>query len=218
MASTILYEEIRPGAASMSTEKQTDGFVYLKGLFIQGDVRNHNGRVYPRDEIARAVQSVNARIADLRAKTGNEKACIAGELDHPEGLNINFANVSHGITEMHLQGSDGYGTMRVMNEGAGLIAKGAIDIGIPVGVSSRGSGNVGGDGRVSEFEIVTIDLVINPSAPDAFPKVSLSEALMRNRHGREFLQLTEAARLDRAAQKYIQKEVEAFLLELKEKI
>lgn len=217
MTSTILYEKILPDSGNISTEK-TDGFVYLKGLFIQGDVRNHNGRIYPRDEIARAVQSVNARIADLTARRNGEKACIAGELDHPEGLNINFANVSHGITEMHLVGADGHGTMRLMNEGCGLIAKGAIEIGIPVGVSSRGTGNVTGDGRVSEFEIVTVDLVINPSAPDAFPKVSLSEALMRNRHGREFMMLSEAARHDRAAQKFIQKEVEAFLLELKSKI
>jgi hypothetical protein len=214
----ILYEELRPGTFPINTGKEEDGFVYLKGLFIQGDVRNHNGRIYPRDEISRAVDSVNQRINELKQKTGNPKACIAGELDHPEGLNINFKDISHGITEMHLNGADGYGTMRVMNEGNGLIAKSAIDIGIPVGVSSRGSGNVGSDGRVSDFEIVTIDLVINPSAPDAFPKVSLSEALMKTRHGREYNKLTEAARFDHSAQKYLRETIMKALLEIKEKI
>lgn len=212
-----LFEVINPGSAQMITESDGKEFMYLKGLFIQGEYRNHNGRIYPHEEIAKAVSNLNSRIEELKKRSG-PMACIAGELDHPDSMNINFDRISHGITEMRLVGNDGHGTMRIMNEGLGRVAKGAMEIGIPVGVSSRGSGNVGGDGRVSDYDIVTIDLVINPSAPDAYPRMSLSESLNRSKSGQEIKRLSDFVREDRSAQKFLQAEVTNFLKQLVNKI
>ena len=209
----ILIEEILPEKKPLELmeqdEKDGDGFYYLKGLFIEGEVRNHNGRVYPRDEIARAVDAVNERIA----KNGP----IPGELDHPEGLNVNYERISHVITEMRLEGSNGVGIMRINPEGPGKQVIGTIKIGMQPGVSSRGSGNIGHDGRVSDFDIVTVDIVANPSAPNAYPEVSIGES--RN----EFCDLktgrcqtvAEWARRDEEAQKYFRKEINKFLAEVR---
>ena len=209
MTKLFLSESILAERKPVLTES-AGGFVYLKGLFLEGEVQNHNGRRYPREEIANAVARMNQHI--------QEKGPIPGELDHPEGLNINYDRIRHLITHITVEGANGIGTMKVINAGLGLIVKGTVEAGMQVGVSSRGSGNVGGNGVVSEFDIVTIDIVANPSAPNALPRASLSEALMANPHGREALTLSQWAHNDPEAQKYLTREINKFLVDIRDRV
>lgn len=136
---------------------------YLNGIFIQGEIQNLNGRIYPREEIAKAVQDLSEQI---KLHGG-----VLGELDHPDTLVINVHNVSHMITEIHMEGNDGVGKMKILsNTPSGKIVEGLLMDGVPLGVSSRGSGNVDEwSSRVSDFEIITVDIVATPSAQDARP-------------------------------------------------
>src|SRR5690606_33608661 len=113
-------------------------------------------------------------------KTGDT---ILGELDHPPELTINLDRVSHKITEMWLQGNNGYGKLKIIDKvPMGQIARGLLESGVKLGVSSRGSGNVSNSGIVSDFEIVTVDIVAQPSAPDAYP-TSIYESLFNMKGG-----------------------------------
>lgn len=211
--SQFLTETIDPSRKAVVSEaKEENGqkFWYLSGLFLEGEIENHNGRVYPRDEIARAVKDLNERIA--------QNGPVAGELDHPEGVNINFDRIAVAITEMSMDGNNGVGKMRVIPAGLGLILEGAIKAGIRVGVSSRGSGHVGPDGRVSDFDIVTVDAVINPSAPNARPAATLSEQVLRNQYGREAASLTQYVHDDPVAQKYLEREMIKFLTSIRDEV
>ena len=136
---------------------------YLNGIFIQGEIQNLNGRNYPRHEIAHAVEDLQEQI---KLHGG-----VLGELDHPDTLVINVHNVSHMITEIHMEGNDGVGKMKILsNTPSGKIVEGLLMDGVPLGVSSRGSGNVDDwSNQVSDFEIITVDIVAAPSAQDARP-------------------------------------------------
>lgn len=204
-----LLEYIEPLRRPLIIEGTKDGNLYLKGLFIQGDIRNHNGRIYPLSEISRAVGTLTEKI---KVQGG-----VLGELDHPEGLNINLPNVSHAITEMGMDGANGIGKLRVLANKNGEIVRSICESGVQLGVSSRGSGSVGNDGRVSEFEIITIDIVANPSAPDAHPQ-AIIESLFNNRHGREAHRLAGYLREDRAAQKYYAKAIKDYLTEVRDEL
>ncbi len=207
----LLTETIEAASKPLVAEAaddQGEKFFYLKGLFLEGEKQNHNGRVYPGEEITTAVTQLNERIQ----KVGP----VPGELDHPEGLNINYDRISHVITGMEMNGANGMGTMRVINAGMGLIVGATIKAGMQVGVSSRGSGNIDGSGRVSDFDIVTVDVVANPSAPNAYPQASLAESLAGNRHGKEAMMLTEFVKHDPAAQKYFEQEITRFLTDVRD--
>lgn len=180
-------------------------FLYLKGLFLQGEARNRNGRVYPREEIARAISEMASRI--------QSHGPIPGELDHPEGLNMNFDRASHAITEVRMEGNDGFGVIKVADNHLGNQIRSMVEVGVRVGVSSRGSGSIDHDGRVSDFGIVTIDAVLQPSAPNAYP-TPVIEAFQQNRYGKEAAKLLETARNDPAAQKYFERELRKFLSDI----
>ncbi len=196
--SIILNEHMTFGQARIIQEQDDGKNLYLKGCFIQGDVRNHNGRIYPLREISSAVGKMNEKI-----KAGHP---ILGECDHPSELTVSLKNVSHVITEINLEGADGVGKMKILDTEYGKLARTLIEAGIPLGVSSRGSGNVDGSGMVSDFEIVTIDLVATPSAPDAYPR-AIYEALGFRHGGDKVETLVEAVRRDPKAQKYLEKSV-----------
>jgi hypothetical protein len=204
----LLIETISPKSNPVQLVNEAEGStgkITLKGLAIQGDVKNHNGRIYPSGEIRKAVNEINAKI--------EQDGPILGECDHPDGLNINLDRVSHIIKKMWLDesGTNGMAEFEVIHDvGLGQIIAGIIKHGVKLGVSSRGTGSVGSDGRVSDFDMVTIDIVANPSAPNAFPKPILESALM-DRNGREALKLTEAVRHDPKAQKYFQKSLLSFV-------
>ena len=170
--------------------------LYLKGICIQGGVRNANQRVYPVNEISRAVNTLNAQI-----KGGYS---VLGEVDHPEGLNVNLDRVSHMITEMWMDGPNGYGKLKIIPTPMGQLIQTMIQNGVKLGVSSRGSGNVkdDGSGEVSEFEIITVDAVAQPSAPGAYP-TPIYEHLMDTRGGYKALQLAQELKGDTKAQKYL---------------
>ena len=112
--------------------------LYLKGICIQGGVRNANQRVYPVNEIGRAVKTLNDQI------TGGYS--VLGEVDHPEGLNINLDRVSHMITNMYMDESNGYGKMKNLPTPMGNLVSTMIKSGVNLGVSSRGRGNEKEDG------------------------------------------------------------------------
>ena len=170
--------------------------LYMKGICIQGGVRNANQRVYPVQEIARAVKTLNEQI--------HGGYSVLGEVDHPDDLKINLDRVSHMITEMWMEGPNGYGKMKILPTPMGKLIETMITSGVKLGVSSRGSGNVreDGSGEVSDFEIITIDVVAQPSAPGAYP-TPIYEHLMNTKGGFRSLQIAQEVRNDPKAQQYL---------------
>ena len=170
--------------------------LYLKGICIQGGVKNANQRVYPVTEIGRAVNTLNDQI------TGGYS--VLGEVDHPEGLNINLDRVSHMITEMWMDGPNGYGKLKVLPTPMGQIVQTMLESGVKLGVSSRGSGNVteDGSGQVSDYEIITVDVVAQPSAPGAYP-TPIYEHLLNTRGGYKAMNLARELEGDTKAQGYL---------------
>lgn len=180
--------------------------LFMRGIFIQGGVKNHNQRVYPVNEIRSAVDQLNECL-----RRGES---ILGEADHPEELNINLDRVSHMITEMYMDGANGIGKLKVLPTPMGNIVRTLLESGVKLGVSSRGSGNVTDNGEVSDFEIVTVDVVARPSAPEAYPR-AVYEAYNRSRRGPVVEDLAEAVRHDPKAQKYLAKELLDWINNLK---
>ena len=181
--------------------------LYLKGIMIQGGVRNANQRVYPVNEIGRAVKTLNDQI------TGGYS--VLGEVDHPEGLNINIDRVSHMITETWMDGDNGYGKLKILPTPMGNLVKTMLEAGVKLGVSSRGSGNVAEDGSntVSDFEIITVDVVAQPSAPGAYP-TPIYETLMNARGGMKAWELAQATKHDIKAQKYLKESLISMISKL----
>jgi hypothetical protein len=205
--SRMLLEYIRPDAAQLTLlESNGSKDICMAGLFIQGDVQNQNGRVYPAEEIARAVQTVTERL--------HKGETVMGELDHPEELQINLDRVSHFITEMKVDGSNGYGKLKLVETPMGNIARALIQAGAKLGVSSRGSGNVGDNGRVSDFEMITVDIVAQPSAPDAYPK-TIYESLFNMRGGEVIHRMATEAVHDPKAHTQLAKDILSLIRELK---
>jgi hypothetical protein len=174
--------------------------LYMKGICIQGGVKNANQRVYPVSEIAKAVKTLNDQL------TGGYS--VLGEVDHPQDLKINLDRVSHLITEMWMDGPNGYGKLKVLPTPMGQLVKTMLESGVKLGVSSRGSGNVreDGSGQVSDFEIVTVDIVAQPSAPGAYP-TPIYEHLMNNKGGNQAFNLAKEIRQDPKAQKFLKEQL-----------
>ena len=138
---------------------------------------------------------------------------VLGEADHPDDLNINLDRVSHMITNMSMKGNDGIGKLKMLPTPMGNICKTLLESGVRLGVSSRGSGNVDGNGNVSDFEIITVDIVANPSAPEAYPD-PIYEQIMNHRRGSTIWDVANAVRYDTKAQKHLQTEVINFIKDL----
>ena len=169
--------------------------LYLKGIAIQGGIRNANQRVYPVDEIERAVKTLNDQL-----QSGYS---VLGEVDHPDDLKVNLDRVSHMITQMWMEGPNGYGKMKILPTPMGNLIRTMLESGVKLGVSSRGSGNVDEmSGRVSDFEIITVDVVAQPSAPGAYP-TPVYEHIMNTRGGNRALNVSREVKEDPKAQKYI---------------
>ena len=168
--------------------------LHMKGIFIQGGVKNANQRVYPVEEIGRAVTTLNEQIA--------EGYSVCGEVDHPEGININLDRVSHLITDMWMDGANGFGKLKILPTPMGNLVKTMLESGVKLGVSSRGSGEVDGSGNVNGFEIITVDVVAQPSAPGAYP-TPIYEHLMNERGGYKAFLTSKEVTGDPKAQKYI---------------
>lgn len=208
--SRYLRENLTFDRASMVVESIKEGemkALYMKGIFIQGGVKNANERVYPVSEIERAVEDVNRQLRE-----GNS---ILGEVDHPDDLKINLDRVSHMINSMWMDGPNGYGKLKILPTPMGQLVSTMLESGVKLGVSSRGSGNVDdATGKVSDFEIVTVDIVAQPSAPNAYPK-AIYEGLMNMRHGHRVLDNIKGADKDARVQKFLKEEVIRLIKDLK---
>jgi hypothetical protein len=203
-----LREHLTFDQARMVTETDADGKdLYMKGICIQGGVKNANSRVYPVNEIQDAVSTLNEQI--------NQGMSVLGEVDHPDDLKVNLDRVSHMVTEMWMDGPNGYGKLKVLPTPMGNLVKTMLESGVKLGVSSRGSGNVKeSSGDVSEFEIVTIDVVAQPSAPDAYP-TAIYEGLLNMRGGHQLLGIAAEVRENQQAQKYLKEGILRLIKDLK---
>lgn len=207
-----LRENLSYDKANIVVENITDNTsgtktLFMRGIFIQGDLRNQNGRIYPVNEIRKAVDNLNTQIS--------EGYSVLGEVDHPDDLKINLDRVSHMIENMWMDGANGFGKLKILPTPMGQLVKTMLESGVKLGVSSRGSGTVNDtDGRVSDFEMITIDIVAAPSAPNAYPK-AIYESMMNMKHGHKLLEIAKEASGNKRVQKYLGEEVKRLITELK---
>lgn len=191
----------------MESDDKDGKNLYLKGIAIQGGIRNANQRVYPVDEIESAVKTLNDQIQNGYS--------VLGEVDHPDDLKVNLDRVSHMITNMWMEGPNGYGKFKILPTPMGNLIRTMLEAGVKLGVSSRGSGNVDEmSGKVSDFEIITVDVVAQPSAPGAYP-TPVYEHLMNARGGYRAFQVAQEVKADPKAQKYLQESLMQIIKGLK---
>ena len=140
--------------------------LYIEGIFLQGDIKNRNGRMYPCETLAKEVGRYNEQFV--------QKGRALGELGHPDGPSINLDRVSHKITSLRQEGTNFIGRAQILSTPMGQIAKSLLDEGVKLGVSSRGMGSLREDRNGikivgEDFMLATAaDIVADPSAPDAF--------------------------------------------------
>ena len=207
---TVLIERLTHNQANVTSRivegEEGNKSMFMEGIFVQGNVKNANQRVYPVKEIAKAVENVQGRIKDGFP--------VLGECDHPPELTVNVDRVSHIIENMWMDGPNGLGKLKIVPTPMGNIIRTLIESGATLGVSSRGSGEVDNNGNVSNYEIITVDIVAQPSAPEAYPK-AIYEGLMNMNGGYDTWKLAQNVQHDKSAQKYLSKEIVKFIRELK---
>lgn len=147
-----------------STENGKKGY-FIEGVFMQGDVKNRNGRIYPSQILEKEMDRYNTDFIKTKR--------ALGELGHPNGPQINGDRVSHLITEMKRDGSNFVGKAKILSTPMGEIVKTFIDEGVKVGVSTRGLGSVkptkeGIMEVQNDFHLATVDIVTDPSGPNCF--------------------------------------------------
>jgi len=208
MSNIYLKEHLNHSMANMIVESSNDGKdLYMKGICIQGGVKNANERVYPVTEIESAVTTLNEQVSGGYS--------VLGEVDHPDDLKINLDRVSHMIENMWMDGPNGCGKLKILPTPMGQLVKTMLESGVKLGVSSRGSGNVNEDsGQVSDFEMITVDIVSQPSAPNAYP-TAIYEGLMNMKGGHNVLEMAREAGGDAKVQRYLKSEVLKLIRELK---
>ena len=192
-----LSEQLSFDQAKIVLESDDEGgkkSLHLNGICIQGDIRNANQRIYSSQEIGKAVKTLNEQISGGYS--------VLGEVDHPQDLSINLDRVSHMITKMWMDGPNGYGKLKILPTPMGQLIQSMLEAGVKLGVSSRGSGEVDGSGNVQGFEIITVDVVAQPSAPGAYP-TPVYEHLMNTLGGNKALNISKEVQGDPKAQKYI---------------
>ena len=204
----VLSEHLTFDQAKVVVESSNEGKdLYMKGICIQGNVKNANQRVYPTFEISKAVQKISDTIAGGQS--------VLGEVDHPEDLKINLDRVSHMLTNMYMDGNNGYGKLKILPTPMGKLVETMLQSGVKLGVSSRGSGNVDETtGNVSDFDIITVDVVAQPSAPNAYP-TPIYESLLNMKHGHKVLEVAKAVREDDKAQRHLKDGVIQLIKDLK---
>ena len=161
----LITEEIQKAEYIVEESKDGKKNYAIKGIFMQADVKNRNGRVYPQEVLQREVVRYNREFIN--------KNRAFGELGHPEGPTVNLERVSHMIKSLYPDGKNFMGEAKVLDTPYGKIVKNLIDEGAKLGVSSRGMGTLyqrGGANYVKDdFYLATAaDIVADPSAPDAF--------------------------------------------------
>ncbi len=160
----LIAEEIT-NVEFLTEEKNGKKSHYIEGIFLQGEIKNRNGRMYPLHVLQQEV----AKYDQKSIKTGR----ALGELGHPDGPSINLDRVSHKITRLEQDGSNFVGRAKILDTPMGSIAKNLLDEGVKLGVSSRGMGSIRRENNCNviqdDFMLSTAaDIVADPSAPDAF--------------------------------------------------
>ena len=161
----LIREEIET-VEFVTEEKNGKKSLYIEGVFLQGNIKNRNGRMYPMETLAKEVNRYN----ESNVVTGR----ALGELGHPDGPTVNLDRVSHKITSLRESGSNFIGKAKILDTPMGQIAKSLIGEGVKLGVSSRGIGSLkptkeGFNVVGEDFMLATAtDIVADPSAPDAF--------------------------------------------------
>ena len=161
----LIREEIETAKVTITEGKNGKKSHFIEGVFLQGEIKNRNGRMYPISTLQREAASYNSKYI--------EKGRALGELGHPDGPTINLDRVSHLITSLKQEGNNYVGKARLLDTPMGNIAKNLIDEGVKLGVSSRGLGTIrerdGVKVVMDDFMLATAaDIVADPSAPDAF--------------------------------------------------
>ncbi len=161
----LIREEIETAKVTITEGKNGKKNHFIEGVFLQGEIKNRNGRMYPISTLQREAASYNSKYI--------EKGRALGELGHPDGPTINLDRVSHLITSLKQEGNNYVGKARLLDTPMGNIAKNLIDEGVKLGVSSRGLGTIrerdGVKVVMDDFMLATAaDIVADPSAPDAF--------------------------------------------------
>lgn len=201
----LLIETLNPTVANLQESVKDNKHWYLEGIFMQAEKKNGNGRIYPKNVLTEAVE----KMSDKMSKGYN----VLGELEHPEVLTVNLNNVSHVIESLGWDGNNVIGKAKILDTPKGEIVKALLKEGIKLGVSSRGSGSTAFKDDITlveSFNLITVDIVATPSAPEAFP-TSLQESLESIYNNPKIVSLSEAVVEDNAAQKYFEKEIRNFL-------
>ena len=158
-----LIKEISQELEYLTEESTGKKSVFIEGIFMQSDKQNKNGRLYPKSVMEKEVNRYQELI--------NEKRAL-GELGHPPNPTVNLNQVSHLITSLKMEGTDVIGRAKILDTPMGKIAQNFIEEGVRLGVSSRGLGSLKEKNGVNEvqddFHLATVDIVADPSAPDAF--------------------------------------------------
>ena len=180
-----LFEYYSPDNAEIVVESINEGKdMVMSGLFIQGEVKNQNGRVYPKDILTREAKNYNNNFIEQKR--------ALGELDHPDSSVVNLQNVSHNVTEMHFEGDNLLGTVEILTTPSGNILRELFKNGIKLGISSRGLGSVEAVNEDNgnpvmkvgkDFELIAFDFVSNPSTHGAFMH-PLKEGVEKQTQGR----------------------------------
>ena len=159
-----LITEYTENVSYVTEARDEGGRHMIEGVFMQAEQKNRNGRVYPKSVMEQAVN----RYVKEQVETGR----AIGELDHPDGPQINLDKVSHRITELNWDGDNVMGKALILDTPMGQIVKGLLEGGVRVGVSSRGMGTLAQKNGVmvvnDDFILSTVDIVQDPSAPNAF--------------------------------------------------
>jgi hypothetical protein len=190
-----------------ASETQPDGKkkLFLVGICMEAEKRNLNGRIYPLSELRHGIEMANEQIRDLS---------FYSEIDHPSELSINIDKICGIIRSISLDGNNGIGKIEIVPTPSGNIIRTLIESGARLGVSTRGSGNVDSTtGRVSDFELMAIDVVARPSAENALPRPIYETR--ESRRGHIIEDLARAVSHDPKAQKHLHKELLEWIDKLK---
>ena len=161
----LLITEVNDNVNLVTEEVNGEKQYHIDGIFMQAEQKNRNGRVYPNKVLMNEVKKYNNDYVKSKR--------AMGELGHPDGPQLNLERVSHLIKELRIDGNDVYGKAKILDTPYGKIVKNLISEGVKIGVSSRGMGslkqNSSGVNEVQDdFSLSAVDIVADPSAPDAF--------------------------------------------------
>jgi hypothetical protein len=160
----LITETTQENVRLITEETKGEKQFFIEGIFMQSDVKNRNGRVYPQEILTKEVKRYNDEFV--------LKNRAMGELGHPEGPTVNLERVSHLIKDLRVEGKDVVGKAKILDTPMGKIAKNLLGEGCMFGVSSRGMGSLQEKNGVNyvkdDFMLATVDIVADPSAPNAF--------------------------------------------------